>query len=249
MNVGQTIKEEKSPLVKKFPHIYAREEISTIFLICLAILTIFLAFLHVLTPIYMLLLLAIHILIIKFTKFNERNPHPILHFNRNFEGTVLLSMFIVSFSYFFTWIINGFDSSAIFHGEICVIFSYLMLISVIFAGITPIGIYFAVRAVVFWFPHFLVIDGNILDNGTLLNISIILYIEVIIVSLMCLGTWFTYVKSIYNGLSGKESYGDQTQIYKKTAKWVGVITTFLGVLLIYVDILISNYIIDSLIIT
>ena len=46
MNVGQSIKEEKSPLVKKFPHIYAREEFSAIFLICLAILTIFLVFDH-----------------------------------------------------------------------------------------------------------------------------------------------------------------------------------------------------------
>ena len=158
-------------------------------------------------------------------------------------------MFIVSFSYFFTWIVNGFDSCALFHAEISVIYSYLMLISVVFAGITPIGIYFAVRAVVFWFPYFLEIDGNILDNSIQLNIPIILYIEVIIVSLMCLGTWFTFIKFIYNALSGKESYGDQTQIYKKTAKWVGVITTFLGVLLIYIDILNSSYIIDSLTIT
>jgi len=236
-------------LDKKLPRARIREEISTIFLVSLAILTLFLAFLHVLIPIYMLLILATHILIIKFTNFNERNPHPILHFNRNLEGTILLSMIIVTFSYFFTWIVNGFDSSAVFQAEICVIYSYLMLISVIFAGITPIGIYFAVRAVVFWFPHLLKIDGNILDNSIQLNIPIILYIEVIIVSLMSLGTWFTFIKFIYNALSGKESYGDQTQIYKKTAKWVGVITTFLGVLLIYIDILISNYIIGSLIIT
>lgn len=232
---------------REFPH--ACEEISTIFLICLAILTIFLAFLHMLTPIFMLIILTTHIIILKFTDFNERNPHPILHFSRNFEGTVLLSMFIVSFSYFFTWIIKGFDSSAVFHAEICVIYSYLMLVSVIFAGITPIGIYFAVRAVVFWFPYFLEIEGKIFDNGIQLNIPIILYIEVIIISLMCLGTWFTFIKFIYNALSGKESYGDQTQIYKKTAKWVGIITTFLGALLIYIDLLISNYIIESLIIT
>ncbi len=246
MNVGQTIKEEKSPLVKKFPHAHAREEISTIFLICLAILTIFLAFLHFLTPIYILLILAAHVFIMKFTDFNEKNPHPILHFNRNFEGTVMLSMFIVSFSYFFTWIINGFDSGAVFLAEICVIYTYLMLISVIFAGITPLGIFFAVKAVVFWFPYFLKIDGLILSNGTELNLPIIMYIEVIIISLMCLGTWFTLIKFIYNALSGKENYGDQTQIYKKTAKWFGVITIFIGVLLIYIDKLISNYIITSL---
>jgi hypothetical protein len=236
-------------LDKKLPRARVREEISTIFLICLAILTIFLAFLHVLTPIYMLLILAIHVLIVKFTVFNEKNPHPLLHFSRNFEGTVLLSMFIVSFSYYFSWIINGFDSGAVFHAEISVIYSYLMLISVFFAGITPIGIYFAVRAVFFWFPHFLDIDGKILDNRIQLNIPIILYIEVIIISLMCLGTWFTFIKFIYNALSDKESYGNQTQIYKKTAKWVGIISTFLGVLLIYIDILISNYIIESLVIT
>ncbi len=233
-------------LVKKFPH--AREEISTIFLIGLAFLTIFLAFLHLLTPIYMLLILTAHVLIIKFTNFNERNPHPLLHFNRNFEGTVLLSMFIVSFSYFFTWTINGFDLNAVFLAETCVYFTYLMLISVVFAGITPIGIYFAVKAVVFWFPYFLEIDGNILENGTRLNLPIILYTIVIIISLMCLGTWFTFIKFIYNALSGKESYGDQTQIYKITAKWFGIITTFLGALLIYIDIIISNYITGSLII-
>lgn len=244
MIVGLTIKEEKSPLVKKFP--YVREEISIIFLIGISILTIFLAFIHFLTPIYMLLILAAHILIIKITNFNEKNPHPILHFNRNFEGTILLSMFIVSFSYFFSWSINGFDLDAVSLGEICVIYSYLMLISVIFAGITPLGIYFAVKVVVFWFPYFLKIEGKILENGTLLNLPIILYLEVIIISLLCLGTWFTFIKFIYNALSGKENYGDQTQIYKKTAKWVVVITTFLGGLLIYVDFLISNYIIESL---
>ena len=247
MNVGQTIKEENAPLIKKIPH--AREEISTIFLIGLAILTLILAFLHILTPIYMLLILATHILIIKLTVFNEKNPHPLLHFNRNFEGTVLLSMFIVTFSYFFSWIINGFNSNAVFLAEICVIYSYLMLISVIFAGITPIGIYFAVRAIVFWFPYFLQIDGEIIDNGTQLNLPIILYIEVIIISLMCLGTWFTFVKYIYNALSGKESYGDQTLKYKKTAKWVGIITFFLGVLLIYIDFLISNYLLESFVIS
>ena len=63
MNVGQTFKEENAPLIKKIPH--AREEISTIFLIGLAILTIFLAFRHILTPIYMLLILATHILMRK----------------------------------------------------------------------------------------------------------------------------------------------------------------------------------------
>ncbi len=246
MNVGQTFKEENASLIKKIPH--AREEISTIFLIGLAILTIFLAFRHILTPIYMLLILATHILIIKLTIFNEKNPHPLLHFNRNFEGTVLLSMFIVTFSYFFSWIINGFNSNAVFIAEICVIYSYLMLISVIFAGISPIGIFFAVRAIVFWFPYFLQIDGKILDNGIQLNLPIILYIEVIIISLMCLGTWFTFAKYIYNALSGKESYMDQTLQYKKTAKWVGIISTFLGVLLIYIDFLISNYILGSLVI-
>ncbi len=244
MNMGQTFKEENAPLIKKIPH--ASEEISTILLIALAILTLYLALLHILTPIYMLLILSAHILIIKFTAFNEKNPHPILHFNRNFEGTILLSMFIVAFSYFFSWIVGGFNSNAVFFAEISVIYSYLMLISVLFAGITPIGIYFAVRAVVFWFPYFLQIDGKILDNGTQLNIPIILYIEVIIISLMCLGTWFTFVKYIYNALSGKESYGDQTLQYKKTAKWVGIITVFLGVLLIFVDFLISNYILGSL---
>ena len=233
-------------LVKKILHI--REEISTIFLTGLAILTIFLAFLHILSPIYMLLILATHILIIKLTVFNEKNPPPLLHFNRNFEGTVILSMFIVSFSYFFTWIINGFDSSAVFLAEICVIYTYLMFFSVIFAGITPLGIYFAVKAVVFWFPYFLQIDGKILDNGTQLNLPIILYIEVVIISLMCLGTWFTFVKYIYNALSGKESYMDQTLQYKKTAKWFGIVSTFLGVLLIYIDFLISNYILGSLVI-
>ncbi len=243
MNVGQTFKEENAPLIKKIPH--AREEISTIFLIGLAILTIFLAFQHILTPIYMLLILTTHILIIKLTDFNEKNPHPLLHFNRNFEGTVLISMFLVSFSYFFSWITNGFNSNAVFLAEICVIYSYLMLISVTFAGISPIGIYFAVRAVVFWFPYFLHIDGKILDNGTQLNIPIILYIEVIIISLMCMGTWFTFVKYIYNALSGRESYMDQTLQYKKTAKWVGIITVFLGILLIFVDFLISNYILGS----
>lgn len=247
MNVGQKIKEENAPLIKKIPH--AREEISTILLIGLSILTVFLAFLHLLTPIYMLLILATHILIIKFTIFNEKNPPPLLHFNRNFEGTVLLSMFIVAFSYFFSWTINGFSSDAVFLAEICVIYSYLMLISVFFAGITPIGIYFAVRAIVFWFPYFLQIDGKILDNGTQLNLPIILYIEVIIISLMSLGTWFTFVKFIYNALSGKESYGDQTLNYKKTAKWVGIITIFLGVLLIYIDLLISNYLLESFIVS
>ena len=233
-------------LVKKFPHV--REEISTIFLIGLAFLTIFLAFLSLLTPIYMLLILATHVLIIKFTDFNEKNPHPLLHFNRNFEGTVLLSMFIVAFSYFFSWTIYGFNSNSVFLAEICVIYSYLMLISVFFSGISLIGIYFAVKAVIFWFPYFLDIDGKILDNGSQLNLPIILYIDVIIISLMCLGTWFTFIKFIYNALSGKESYGDQSQLYKKTAKWYGIISIFLGVLLIYIDFIISNYIIGSLII-
>jgi len=232
-------------LVKKIPHV--REEISTILLVGLAIITIFLAFRHTLNPIYMVIILAIHILIIKITNFNERNPNPILHFNRNFEGTVLLSMFIVSFSYFLSWIISGFDIDAIYLAEITVIFSYFMLFSVIFAGITPIGIYFAIRIVYFWFPHFLDIDGNILENGTLLNLPITLYIEVIIISLMGLGTWFTLIRFIYNSLSGKESYGDQTQNYKKTGKWYGIITIFLGVLLIYIDILISNFVTEVLI--
>ena len=157
-------------------------------------------------------------------------------------------MFIISFSYFLSWIISGFDLDAIFLAEITVIYSYFMLISVLFAGITPIGIYFAIRIVYFWFPYFLDIDGNILENGTQLNLPITLYIEVIIISLMCLGTWFTFIKFIYNSLSGKQSYGDQTQNYKKTGKWYGIITTFLGALLIYIDILISNYVLGVLII-
>ncbi len=196
----------------------------------------------------MILILTIHILIIKVTNFNERNPHPLLHFSRNFEGTVLLSMFIASFSYFLSWIISGFDIDAIYLAEITLIFSYFMLISVIFAGITPIGIYFAIRIVYFWFPYFLDIDGNILENGTQLNLPITLYIEVIIISLMCLGTWFTFIKFVYNSLSGKESYGDQTQKYKFIGKWYGIITIFLGVLLIYIDILISNYVVGVLVI-
>ncbi|QEE17693.2 hypothetical protein DSAG12_03531 [Promethearchaeum syntrophicum] len=231
-------------MVKKIPHV--REEISTLVLVGLAIITFFLAFLHTLTPIYMLLILAIHILIIKLTIFNERNPNPLLHFNRNFEGTVLLSMFIVSGSYFLSWIIGGFDLDAVYLAEITVIFSYLMFIYVIFAGITPFGIYFAIRIVYFWFPYFLDIDGNILENGAQLNLPITMYIEVIIISLLCLGTWFTFVKFIYNSLSGKESYGKQTQIYKKIGTWYGIITLFLGLLLIYIEILISNYVIRGL---
>lgn len=241
MNVEQSFKEEKTLQTKKIPRI--REEISILLLVGLGITAFVLSMFHYLIPIYMFLILGAHTLIIKVTDFNEKNPHPFLHFNRNFEGTIILSLFLAAFSYFFSYIIYGFNSYAVFIAELCVFYFYLMLLYVILAGITILGIYFAVQSIVLWFPYFIRIDGTTIKNGAQsiqINLPIILYIDVVLISLMCLGTWFTFTKFIHNSISGKESYGRQTQTYMKTAKLFVIITTILGGFIVYLDLRLSN---------
>ncbi len=218
-----------------------REELSLIFLTVLAIITYILAKNHKLTPILMILCITCHFFICSLTNFQEDEAPSYLHFNRSIEGIILISMVVTGFSYFFTYIFDGgLDiESSIKRAELCTQLSYYMLLWPLLAGISLIGLYFVITSISRWFPF-------IVQEVQNLETPFILYIEVIIIGLLALGTWLTYTILIYNALFKKEEYGKMNEIYAKASKNYLIFHFFMGIIFILFESNIFEILIEFL---
>jgi hypothetical protein len=233
----QNLNEEKR--VRK---ILLPEEISLIFLAIVAGITFLLSSYHILTPILMLLCFCSHFIICFRTNFKKSKVPSYLHFNRSIEGVLIISMLLVAISYFFTLIFDGGTgetTTAIFRAELCVTYTYIMLIWVIIAGISVVGIYFAVSVVVVWFPYYIQVVTSI-------NTPLILYFDVIILALMGLGAWITYLSFISSAILSLEDFMGSGRKYKRNAIIHCAITSIIGLLLILFNRSIWQWLIELL---
>jgi hypothetical protein len=216
-----------------------REEFSCLILVGVAIYICSRAISHTLPPLIMFWLGGLHFIVLSLTRFNESDPHPILHFTRPIEGPIVAGTPLVMMTYFITILIEGSDPKAIERAEICAVFFYFMLVVVIMAGITIIGIYFAIRAFWYWSWFLSAYPGY--------NPPFIIYPGVFIIFLMGLGVWYTLIRFLTGALSKNEYYGEKTAEYQKIARLTLFSTFLISFFLLIIEVPLIQTIIETIV--
>jgi hypothetical protein len=228
------VSKEKKNSQYKFP-----EGISFLLFGIVGGLTFIFAYTQNLSPLLLGMFLLFHILFAMRTNYNTFHPSALLHFYHGLTGIGLFSMVFVTIGYYFTWILNGGSIEAQRSAELCVIFIYYMLIWVLFASITIIGVYFSVSTIVLWFPYFV-------QNNDGYEAPFILYIIVVLMGIFALGGWFTHLNFLCSSIFQKEHYGDLTESYHATSKWVAVVSVICGIVFIFIERIIFAGILEEL---
>jgi hypothetical protein len=180
---------------------------------------------HILNLFILLIGVLTHFFILSKTKFNESSPHPVIHFNRSVEGLLIIALPLATLSYLITYILEGFTEKAAIRADICIVYSILMIFWLIFASISPLGIYFAITEFTYWSPLFL----NSIPN---FEPPFIIYPMVFLYALMGVGMWFTHITYLLGAIRKKEYYGEQTEQYQKYAPRVIILQTIIGIIFI-----------------
>ncbi len=199
----------KPPIKKILP-----EWLNFLLLLVVGAVTYSLSSLDQLTPLLMVVLFILHFGFCSMTRFTEHEVRPLLHYNRGVQGITILSMLLVSLGYLITFLIDNGSGSyldAVNRANLCVEYTYLIIIWGFFASISVIGIYFAVLIVVRWFPYLVSMVHQI-------EPPFILYINVILISLIALGVWITYGIFLFKSILKRENYGPNTEKIFRVAK-------------------------------
>ena len=175
-----------------------------------------------LSPWLFFILLIGDLLVVPFTRFNEQDPSPWLHFNRPIESLLLFGFPLAGIFYYFTWISESITPLALIRAQVMVLYCYYLLILIGLAAIPILGIYFAVRILFFW-------AGQFIAQTIPINYPIITSIAIVICFMMGLGVWFTSSMFFYGILMKHEPMGSQTQYYTRVAKIFLVLTLVIGI--------------------
>jgi hypothetical protein len=216
-----------------------REEVSLILLSIPFIFANILAFNQNLTPLYLLLLIGVHFLILLITKFDEFQPSPWLHFNRTIEGILIGATPFAGLCYYFTLISEEWTVLAIARAQITWIFCIYMYIYVLFSGLPFIGIYFSIRLFFFWRFQF----GNYIQ---LYDPPIIFSPGSFLFFLMGLGVWFTSTTYFWVVFRKTETFGSKNRQYFQTAKILFIAKTLISIILIIFETELDNFLLKLL---
>ncbi len=194
---------------------------------------IYLAISDLLNSWHLIVLLLIHVIILYITQYHEFSPSVTLHFLRPLQGILIIAPFLSAVTFFFTIIGGNFTPEVFLRANKCVLIIYAMLIWVLFASLSLIGIYFSIFVIVRWFPYLVQIAPSF-------NTPFILYIMSVLIALIGIGCWITIVHALYTTIAQKQDFGDQSKHFRQMGLIFLLITVITSIGFFFAEKLLWN---------
>jgi len=189
---------------------FIREDIGILIFLTIISINLYFALNNTLQPLVNSLTFIGHTLIFFFIDFNENNIHPFFHFNRGYEGSLIIATPFSFFAYIITWFLEGMDNFASQRAEISLLYTYLILLWFMF-GITNIfGFVFLYIMIFKWHPMIL---RNFIPAFQ--TQPLILIPELILLIIFSMFGYFSHVSLLWGSIKKKDNFGKNQKKFKK----------------------------------